>query len=157
GIPHRAARGRRSMTKPTKIHIPSPLRPYADHQAVIEVEGATVGDALAALVARHGELGKHLFDERGELRRFVNVYRNDQDIRHLERERTPLADGDTVSIVPSIAGGSPGAPAWATGADGRPALSPDELQRYGRHLILPEVGLDGQRKIKAASVLIVGA
>jgi len=164
------------MKRTTPIHIPSPLRPYAEQRAVIEVEGATVGEALAALVARHGELGRHLFDEQGRLRRFVNVYRNEEDIRHLEREQTTLEDGDTLSIVPSIAGGadadpgstSPEAPArarpsrpapppWATGEDGLPPLSQDELLRYSRHLILPEVGLEGQRKLKAASVLVVGA
>jgi adenylyltransferase/sulfurtransferase len=169
------------MKRTTRIHIPSPLRPYADQQAVIEVEGATVGDALRALVARHAELGRHLFDEQGQLRRFVNVYRNDEDIRHLSREQTPIEDGDSLSIVPSIAGGAdsdpgstspdaplvrpaapakpgrPSAPPWMTGEDGLPPLTQDELLRYSRHLILPEVGLDGQRRIKAASVLIVGA
>ena len=147
------------MNQQTKIRIPTPLRAYVGSQAVIEVEGATVGDALTALVERHGELKRHLYDEHGRLRRYVNVYLNDQDVRHLEREATPIAPGDTLSIVPSIAGGSsrPAPPAWATGADGLPPLSQDELLRYSRHLILPEVGLDGQRRLKAGSVLVVGA
>ena len=168
------------MRQRTRIHIPIPLRPYVDRQAVVEVEGATVGEALAALVARHGELKRHLYDERGRLRRYVNVYRNAEDVRHLQREATPLAAADMLSIVPSIAGGADpprgasgapralkprpgrlqgpgGPPAWATGADGLPPLSSDELLRYGRHLILPEVGLEGQRRLKAASVLVVGA
>ncbi|HYM82133.1 MAG TPA: molybdopterin-synthase adenylyltransferase MoeB [Candidatus Limnocylindria bacterium] len=166
------------MSVSTRIHIPTPLRPYADQQAVVEVPGATIGEALAALVGRHAELKRHLYDEQGQLRRFVNVYRNDEDIRHLQREATPLRDQDTVSIVPSIAGGAdersqdssaqatagviprpqrPAPPAWSTGADGLPPLSQAELMRYSRHLILPEVGLQGQRKLKAASVLIVGA
>jgi adenylyltransferase/sulfurtransferase len=170
------------MRHPTKIHIPTPLRPFVARQAVVEVEGATVGEALAALVARHGELKRHLYDGQGSLRRYVNVYRNAEDVRHLEREETPLSSGDTLSIVPSIVGGAegggaPGAgagakplaadaasrpaapepPAWVTGGDGLPPLSPDELLRYSRHLILPEVGLSGQRRLKAASVLIVGA
>jgi molybdopterin/thiamine biosynthesis adenylyltransferase/rhodanese-related sulfurtransferase/molybdopterin converting factor small subunit len=164
------------MTPLTRIHIPTPLRAYAGGQSVVEVDGATVGEALRALVARHGELRRHLYDEQGSLRRYVNVYRNDEDVRHLEREATPLGSGDTLSIVPSIAGGAdarPGAagppapastpragpapPAWATGADGLPPLSQDELLRYSRHLILPEVGLEGQRRLKAASVLVVGA
>jgi len=152
-----------------RIHIPTPLRPYAGQQPVVEVEGATVGEALAALVGRHAELRRHLYDEQGRLRRFVNVYRNEEDVRHLQREATPLGERDTLSIVPSIAGGAdPGpapaarpaarqAPAWQTGADGRPPLSPEEVLRYSRHLILPEVGLDGQRRLKAASVLVVGA
>ena len=147
---------RTRMAHRTRIHIPTPLRPYTDRQAVIEVEGATVAEALAALVARHGDLKRHLYDESGRLRRYVNVYRNDEDVRHLEREATPLSENDTLSIVPSIAGGRAAPPAWATGADGLPPLSQDELLRYSRHLILPEVGLAGQRKLKAGSVLIVG-
>ena len=157
------------MTQRTKIHIPTPLRPYVEAQAVVEVEGATVAEALAALVARHTELRRHLYDERGQLRRYVNVYRNADDVRTLQREATPLGAGDTLSIVPSIAGGAdpPGAergareerqaPAWATGADGLPPMSQEDLLRYSRHLILPEVGMSGQRRLKAASVLIVGA
>ena len=142
----------------TRIMLPTPLRPYAGSQAVVEVEGATVGEALRALVARHDGLRRHLFDEHGRLRRFVNVFRNDEDVRHLEREATPLTNGDTLTIVPSIAGGSTRRPpVWATGEDGLPPLSQPELLRYSRHLILPEVGLSGQRKIKAASVLLIGA
>src|SRR5258705_12376423 len=92
-----------------RILLPTPLRPYAAQQSVVEVEAATVGDALHALVERHGELRRHLYDEDGRLRRFVNVYRNEEDVRHLGREATPLSPGDTLTIVPSIAGGS-GAP-----------------------------------------------
>jgi molybdopterin/thiamine biosynthesis adenylyltransferase/rhodanese-related sulfurtransferase/molybdopterin converting factor small subunit len=145
----------------TRIHIPTPLRAYAGQLPAVEVEAATVGEALRALVDRHPGLRRHLYDEAGQLRRFVNVYRNDVDVRHLEREATPLGPDDALSIVPSIAGGAGPpprrAPAWATGEDGMPPLSQPELLRYSRHLILPEVGLHGQRKIKAASVLIVGA
>ena len=150
-----------------RILLPTPLRPYAQQQSVVEVEAATVGDALQALVARHGELRRHLYDDQGKLRRFVNVFKNEEDVRHLEKEATPLESGDTLTIVPSIAGGNgtgapptPGArkpPAWATGEDGLPPLSQADLLRYSRHLILPEVGLAGQRKIKAASVLLIGA
>jgi len=75
---------------------------------------------------------------------------NDEDIRHLDREQTPLSAGDTISIVPSVAGGS-GAAVDA------PELTREEVQRYSRHLIMPEVGMDGQRKLKAARVLCVGA
>jgi adenylyltransferase/sulfurtransferase len=159
------------MSARTRIHIPTPLRPYAANQSVIEVEGATVGEALRALIGRHPDLGRHLYDDAGSLRRFVNVYRNDEDVRHLDGERTPLSSSDSLSIVPSIAGGdgtiaasAPGpspkraaAPEWATGSDGLPPITPPELKRYSRHLILPEVGLTGQRRLKAASVLIVGA
>ena len=144
------------MSPTVKILLPTPLRMYADRQAAVEVTASTAGEALAALVAKHDALKRHLFDDGGKLRRYVNVYRNDEDIRHLEQEKTPLGERDTLTIVPSIAGGRT-PPAWATGADGLPPLNQEELLRYSRHLILPEVGLEGQRKIKAASVLMVGA
>jgi len=145
------------MSVNVKIHLPTPLRAYAGQQASVVVIAATAGEAMQELVTRHEGLRRHLFDEAGQLRRYVNVYRNDEDIRQLGRDKTLLAPGDTLTIVPSIAGGLPGPPAWATGSDGLPPLSQEELLRYSRHLILPEVGLTGQRKLKAASVLMVGA
>jgi sulfur-carrier protein adenylyltransferase/sulfurtransferase len=139
------------------ILIPTPLRPYVDKQESVEISGSTVGEALANLTTRYNDLRKHLYTEEGRLRSFVNVYLNDEDIRYLQKEQTPLSPGDTLSIVPSVAGGS-GATATATptGAE-LPTLTPNEIQRYSRHLILPEVGMDGQRKLKAARVLCIGA
>lgn len=90
----------------TKIYIPTPLRLYTDGQAAVQAEGETVGEALGRLVTHHPELKRHLYDDQGTLRSFVNIYRNDDDIRHLEREATPLRPGDELSIVPSIAGGA---------------------------------------------------
>jgi adenylyltransferase/sulfurtransferase len=89
-----------------KILIPTPLRPYAGKQASVELSAATVGEMLAHLTTRFPELRKQLFSDEGTLRRFVNVYVNDEDIRYLQNESTPLSDRDTVSIVPSVAGGS---------------------------------------------------
>ena len=133
-----------------RILIPTPLRPFAGKQEFVEVEGRTVGDALQGLVGQYGDLRRHLYNEDGRLRSFVNIYVNDEDIRHLDREQTPLNAGDTISIVPSVAGGS-GA------AVDTPELTREEVQRYSRHLIMPEVGIEGQRKLKAARVLCVGA
>ena len=90
----------------SKIHIPTPLRQYAGKQASIDVQGATVGEAMNALLAQHPELRKHLYTEDGKLRAFVNLYLNDEDIRYLEKEATALKEGDNISIVPSIAGGA---------------------------------------------------
>ncbi len=134
-----------------RILIPTPLRPFAGKQDVVEVEGTTVGDALKGLVGQYGDLRRHLYNDDGRLRSFVNIYVNDEDIRHLDREQTALKAGDTISIVPSVAGGS--------GAAVREAedLTREEVQRYSRHLIMPEVGVEGQRKLKAARVLCVGA
>ena|SRR5690349_9047796 len=89
-----------------KVHIPTPLRQYADGQSAIDVSGKSVGDALGDLTRKFPDLKKHLYSDEGKLRAFVNVYVNDEDIRYLEKENTPLADGDSISIVPSIAGGA---------------------------------------------------
>jgi adenylyltransferase/sulfurtransferase len=89
----------------TKIQIPSPLRQYTEKQSTVSVAAKTVGDALTALVTHHPELKRHLYSDDGKLRAFVNVYVNDEDMRYLQKEATALNDGDTISIVPSIAGG----------------------------------------------------
>ena len=88
-----------------KILIPTPLRRYVNHQKAVEVGGKTVADALADLVARHGAMRKHLFDEDGGLRSFINIYVNDEDIRHLDRDGTSIGADDVISIIPSVAGG----------------------------------------------------
>lgn len=90
----------------SKVHIPTPLRQYVGKQSAVDVSGATVGDAMNALVSQHPELKRHLYTEEGKLRAFVNIYVNDEDIRYLQKEATALNEGDNISIVPSIAGGS---------------------------------------------------
>lgn len=89
-----------------KVIIPTPLRVYAGKQDSASVSAATVGEALGRLTAEFNGLRKHLFTEDGKLRSFVNVYLNDEDIRYLAKENTPTKEGDTISIVPSIAGGA---------------------------------------------------
>lgn len=88
-----------------KVLIPTPLRVYANKQDVVEAEGSTVGELLENLTSQYADLRNHLYNDDGRLRSFVNVYVNDDDIRYLEKEATPVKDGDTVSIVPSVAGG----------------------------------------------------
>jgi len=88
-----------------KVMIPSPLRPYAGKRASAEFNARTVGEALGYLTTEFADLRRHLFTEEGKLRSFVNVYVNDEDIRYLAKENTPTKDGDTISIIPSIAGG----------------------------------------------------
>ncbi len=88
------------------IQIPTPLRQYAGKQASVEVPAKTVGEALSSLVAQHPDLKRQLYTEDGKLRAFVNVYVNDEDMRYLQKEATALKEGDTISIVPSIAGGA---------------------------------------------------
>jgi adenylyltransferase/sulfurtransferase len=134
-----------------KVLIPTPLRQYAGKQDSVELAGSTVGEVLGALTSEHTELRRHLYNDEGKLRSFVNVYLNDEDIRYMQKDATPVKAGDTISIVPSIAGGS-----VATLPDQEVTLSKDEILRYSRHLIMPEVGMEGQLKLKNAKVLLIG-
>jgi sulfur-carrier protein adenylyltransferase/sulfurtransferase len=136
---------------PVTVSIPTPLRPFTGGDDSIVLAGETVGQVLDGLIARHGGLKRHLMQEDGRLRSFVNLYLNETDIRHLDSTQTPVRSGDVLTIVPSIAGGSPAA------AETKLSLSHAEMLRYSRHLLLPEVGVSGQRKLKAARVLTVGA
>ena len=90
-----------------EIRIPTALRAFTESRPSVQLEGETVGELLARLTERYGELRQHLFDAEGRLRSFVNVYVNDEDFRYLQREATPVRERDVVSIVPSIAGGRP--------------------------------------------------
>jgi adenylyltransferase/sulfurtransferase len=139
---------------PVTITIPTPLRQFAAGESEIQVDAQTAGEALNKLTAAHSELRRHLFNDQNALRNFVNIYVNDEDIRHVNGPDTPVKDGDTILIVPSIAGGS--AVMDAPTNDLLPILSNEEVARYSRHLIMPEVGMTGQRKLKAASVLMIG-
>jgi adenylyltransferase/sulfurtransferase len=136
------------------IVIPTPLRQFAGGKSEIEVEATTAGEALEKLTTEHAELRKHLYNESGNLRNFVNVYVGDEDIRDLDGLETEVKSGSEVLIVPSIAGGNLAGEARAETE--LPTLSNEEYARYSRHLILPEVGLEGQRKLKAARVLMIG-
>ena len=89
---------------PVTIHIPTPMRPHADGQAVVEVVATSVQAALAALSAKHPALTQRIFDN-GQVRRFVNLYLNNEDIRYLDNLATPVKDGDELAIIPAVAGG----------------------------------------------------
>jgi sulfur-carrier protein adenylyltransferase/sulfurtransferase len=134
------------------ISVPTALRQFTGGNARVEVDGATAGAALRDLATRYPELQRHLYDEKNTLRSFVNVYLNDEDIRHQQGSETPLREGDSLMIVPSIAGGS----ALEADTSTLPSLSNEEIARYSRHLIMPEVGLEGQRRLKNAGVLLIG-
>jgi adenylyltransferase/sulfurtransferase len=136
-----------------RVLIPTPLRPYTGQQSSLHVDGRTVGEVIRHLTSEHTDLKPHLYRDDGRLRTFVNLYVNDEDIRDLAGENTAVSETDTVSIVPSVAGGS----GITEARTDLPELSSDEVARYSRHLIMPEVGLEGQRKLKAARVLCVGA
>jgi adenylyltransferase/sulfurtransferase len=131
------------------IRLPTALRAFTDNQEKVVVDATSVGEALDALFARHERLKAQLLNPSGNLRSFVNVYVNEDDTRDKQGLKTPVKSGDTILIVPAIAGGATLAPA--------DELTKDELRRYHRHLILPEVGPEGQKKLKNSSVLCVGA
>ena len=88
-----------------KVMIPTPLRQFAGKSNEVELPGASVGEVLSALTAQFPDLKKQIYSYEGKLRSFVNVYLNDEDIRYLSKDASPVKDGDTISIVPSIAGG----------------------------------------------------
>src|SRR4029077_3237971 len=134
-----------------KVIIPTPLRQYADKHDTVELGGTTVGEVLGKLTTQYQDLRRQLYSDEGKLRSFVNVYINDEDIRYLKKEATPVKENDTISIVPSIAGGASTVEAPPT------TLSKEEILRYSPHLIMPEVGMEGQLKLKNAKVLLVGA
>ena len=127
------------------VNIPTPLRPFLDGQSAVTVDAARdVADLLGQLTARSADLKKHLLTPQGTVPGYVNVYVNDDSIRDRQGESTPVADGDVISIVPSIAGGAG-------------PLTTDELARYSRHIIMPEVGQEGQQRLKDGSALLIGA
>src|ERR1035438_9808239 len=136
-----------------KVLIPTPLRQFTGKQDSVTAAGATVGEVLSALTAQFPDLRKQIFNDEGKLRSFVNVYLNDEDIRYLNKSDTPASDADTLSLVPSIAGGA----AVAEPPVAEAPLTKDEILRYSWHLIIPEVGVEGQQKLKKAKVLLIGA
>lgn len=87
------------------VRIPTPLRKFTNNQEIVSVEGATVGEALQSLTDAHPDLRSRLFTDDGAVRRFVNIFANDEDIRFQQSLETSLSDGDSISIVPAIAGG----------------------------------------------------
>jgi len=143
-----------------KILIPYALRAFTERNAEVKVEGGTAGDAINALVNAYPALKAHLFTEpsaeaesrgsppeNGQLRDFINLFVGGVNINNLQGLNTPVADNGEVMIVPAIAGGSDSS---------NISLSNEEIARYSRHLLLPEIGVEGQKKIKAAKVLIIG-
>lgn len=136
------------MTK-VRVEIPTALRAFAGNQDAVELAGETVGALLQELASAYPQMKKHVFDDQGRLRNFVNVYVNDDDIKHLDKEQTRVSAKDVISIIPSVAGG--------TDHSGNGALTQQQVQRYSRHLIMPEVAMEGQQKLRHARVLVVGA
>ena len=127
-----------------EVQIPGPLRTYTGQQNKVQAEGGTVGEVLKSLESSYPGIGSQLYESDGSVRRFINLFVNGEDIRGRDGLDTQLKAGDKLGILPAMAGGSQG-------------LSPEQVQRYHRHLIMPEVGSKGQRRLANARVLIVGA
>jgi len=94
----------KEFTMAIEVRVPTILRPYTKDAKVVEARGATVAEIIADLEANYPGIGERLTDERG-LRRFVNVYLNDEDVRFLQGLETPVADGDSITVLPAVAGG----------------------------------------------------
>lgn len=129
----------------SKVYIPSPLRRFAEGNSVVEVEGGDIQTVLNDLFRKLPDIQQQIMDDKGSLRNFVNVYINREDIRTQEGLDTKVNEGAEIRIIPSIAGGNDA-----------PVFNHKEFRRYSRHFTLPEVGVDGQKKLKSAKVLIVG-
>ena len=130
---------------PVTVYIPTPFRKLAGNQTHVKTSGDTVGEVLDTLGAQYPSLKHMIYDEDDQIPGHINIYVNNQEIHSLQGKETPVKDGDEMAVIPAIAGGSVG------------ALTPDQVERYSRHIIMPQVGSSGQRKLLEAKVLIVGA
>jgi len=130
------------------IIIPTPLRRFTNQQSRVQSSGVNIKESIADLTTNYPDLKKNLLDDEGKIRGFVNIFLGDEDIRNLQAENTSVKEDAVISIIPAIAGGS--------GLDDI-NFSKEELARYNRHIIIPDFGIDAQKKLKAAKVLVVGS
>ena len=130
------------------IIIPTPLRKFTNQQTRITVEGKTIKEAFSDLILNYPDVKKNLIDENEKIRGFVNIFLEDEDIRNLQEEETIIQPNSVISIIPAIAGGS--------GIE-EINFTKEELARYNRHIIIPEFGIEAQKKLKAAKVLVIGS
>ena len=130
------------------IIIPTPLRKFTNQQTRITVEGKTIKEAFSDLILNYPDVKKNLIDEKEKIRGFVNIFLEDEDIRNLQEEETIIQPNSVISIIPAIAGGS--------GLE-EINFTKEELARYNRHIIIPEFGIEAQKKLKAAKVLVIGS
>lgn len=125
------------------VYIPTPFRSLTGNRSYVEAHGRTVEELLSDLGVRYPALRNLLRGDGDEIPAHINIYVNSHEIHTLQGRATPLKDGDEVAVIPAIAGGQ--------------VLTPEQVLRYSRHIIMPQVGPIGQRKLLAAKVLVVGA
>jgi molybdopterin/thiamine biosynthesis adenylyltransferase/molybdopterin converting factor small subunit len=133
------------------VYIPTPFRSMTGNQASVSVEGSTIAEVLDNLDHKFPGVHDLIYSAEHQIPRHINIYVNNQEIESLDGDKTTLSDGDQVAIIPAIAGGSNEAAAKGG------ALTAEQVTRYSRHIIMPQVGSAGQRKILGSKVLIVGA
>jgi adenylyltransferase/sulfurtransferase len=126
------------------VYIPTPFRKFAGNQSYLKAEGRTVGEVLDQLGSDYPALKHMIYGDEDEIPGHINIYVNNTEIHSLQGKDTPVADGDEMAVIPAIAGGAV-------------ALTPEQVDRYSRHIIMPQVGPSGQRKLMEAKVLVVGA
>jgi sulfur-carrier protein adenylyltransferase/sulfurtransferase len=130
------------------VIIPTPLRKFTNNTARLAVSAGTIQDTVNELTLNFPDLKKHLLDEGGNIRSYVNIFVGNDDIRNLQQEHTAVKEDTVISIVPAIAGGAP---------DPAGVFTKEELARYDRHIIIPGFGMEAQQKLKAAKVLVIGS
>jgi molybdopterin/thiamine biosynthesis adenylyltransferase/rhodanese-related sulfurtransferase/molybdopterin converting factor small subunit len=125
------------------VYIPTPLRKFTNNTAKVEIQASNVDEVLVNLTTQYPDMKKHLYTSDGKIPSFINIFVDDEDIRNLQEGATDLTDRSVVSIVPAIAGGID--------------FSKEELARYNRHIIIPEFGIEAQRRLKDSKVLVIGS
>ena len=136
------------------VYIPTPFRRLTANREHVLVEGANVAEVLDAVNAEYPGFDLLVYDQERKVPAHINIYLNNQEIQALQGVETVVVDGDQLAVIPALAGG-----AAAPSADGAhpAALTPDEVMRYSRHIIMEPVGPTGQRKLRDARVLVIGA
>ena len=140
-----------------KVYIPTPFRRMTGNRAYVDVDGETIAEVLDNLDSRYPGVHDLIYSSEHSIPSHINIYVNNQEITRLQGDDTPLREGDQVAIIPAIAGGAGGETVEGGGGGSSVALRPEQVMRYSRHIIMPQVGSAGQRTILATKVLIVGA
>ncbi|HWK04489.1 MAG TPA: molybdopterin-synthase adenylyltransferase MoeB [Puia sp.] len=148
------------------VIIPTPLRKFTNNTARLAVSAGTIQDTVNEITLNFPDLKKHLLDESGNIRSYVNIFVGNDDIRNLQQEKTTVKEDTVISIVPAIAGGAPEPPSSGkassdapqpSSSGAAPLFTKEELARYDRHIIIPGFGMEAQQKLKAAKVLVIGS
>ena len=137
------------------VYISATLRGFTNRNSQVQLEGETVRDLLANLKEEYPETGPALFEETGGLRPFVNLFRNQENVTDQAQWNAVLQEEDALLLLPAIAGGAPTESIISDERRKAVSLDDGEIDRYGKHLMLREIGVKGQKRIKAAKVVII--